>query len=523
MRAAHPMSPRAGRGPQPSGRVPDGRDDVGFAVLATVVILASILSLIGVVGAQLVVAASSSTVSNVDRQQALQAAASGVDVAFQRIESGATMAAAPCGSNAVAGTLGSTPEPSSYSVTATYYQTITAKSVDTCAALATGTIPQAVLLTSEGVDGIQTARMVSEADVAVAPMGTVFGDAAYVGAGFTISGADAFKTKGKTVYVNGNVSCGSGGSMTGTLIATGTLTLTGDCAIDGTAEAGGKVSIPSGSPSVGSTLTSYASATPGIAISGNPTLSGVVAKTKVTYPSWWPKTHPSVRIVQNDSSLGSLPTQSFPTVPWTPTGWATDGYRVVIANSTCGAAYKAMFAMHTTTTPTGTAKPVALYTTCPIELPQNHTYCPSWAANPYYCTQLVLARSLMVFSTAGFDLPTPTHVTSSPAGSTVHLGLIVPTDTSAGTPVSCAGGNGDINMTGKIHTGVDTLFFTPCSISMTGHATVVEGEVYAGSGYTAANGMAFGSPITVPGATGGSRSSTGGKISLGVVYVRQST
>lgn len=515
------MSP--GRKKRPDGRRGSQerqRGAEGFAVLVTVIILAVVLSTIGVVGAQVVVADSTTTLTNVNYQQALQAAQSGIDAAYQRIESDDTVATAPCGPAAVGGTLGSAPKASSYTVTTTYFQTLTAKTVMTCPKLAAGAVPKAVLLTSQGTDGTQTARMVSEADLAVSPFGTVFGDAAFIGAGFDISGADAFKTPTRTVFVTGNVTCGSGGSMTGTLVATGTMQLTGNCKIAGSADAGGKVSIPSGSPSVGTTLVSFSTTTPGIDIAGNPTLHTVEAKTKVSYPSWWLKTHPSAHIVQDDSSLGSLPSQTFPTVKWTPSGWAADGYRVVVADATCGQAYKAMFAMHTAATATGTAKPVAVYTTCKITLPQTHTNCPAWARTIYYCTQLVLHRSLMVFSTAGFSFPTPTKVTSSPTGASVQLGLIVPTDTAAGTAVSCGGGNGDINMTGKIGTGVDTLFFTPCSVSMTGAASVVEGEIYAGSGYTAENGMAFGTPITVPGATGGSRS-VDGKASVGVVYVRQ--
>ncbi|MHB8219323.1 MAG: hypothetical protein ACYDHU_03230 [Acidimicrobiales bacterium] len=519
MRRSRRRIAQAGRPSEPGA---ESHADAGFAVLVTVIILALVLSTVGVVGAQVVVADSSSTVSNVDWQQALQAAQSGIDAAYQRIETGATVKTAPCVSGAVSGTLGSTPKASSFSVTTSYFQTITGKDSETCTQLAAGTVPKAVLLTSQGRDGTQTTHMISEADLAVSPIGSVFGDAAYIGATFNVSGADAFKTPTKAVYVTGNVSCGSGGSMAGTLVATGSMTLTGNCKITGAAEAGGTVTIPSGSPGVGTTLISYSTTTPGITISGNPTLHGVVARTKIIYPSWWPKTHPAAKITQNDSSLGSLPTQTFPTVKWTLTGWAAAGYRTVYAGSTCGQAYKAMFAMHTATTPTGTAKPVALYTTCQINLPQNHTYCPSWAATPYYCPQLVLARNLMVFSTKGFAFPTPTKVTTSPTGATHQLGLIVPTDTVAGTAVSCAGGNGNITMTGKIGTGVDTLFYTPCSISMTGAASVAEGEVYAGSGYTAANGMAFGTPPTVPGATGGSLS-LAGKASVGVLYVRQAS
>jgi len=516
--AGRPMEPGTG-----------SRGDAGFAVLVTVIILALVLSAVGVVGAQVVVADSSTTVSNVNWQQALQAAQSGIDAAYQRIESVPTLATVPCGTNTISGTLGSTPKASSYSVGANYYLTVTAKSVDTCTALKQGTIPEAVLLTSEGVDGNQTAHMVSEADVAVSPSGTVFGDAAYIGATFNVTGGDTFKTPTKAVYVNGNVTCGSGGSMAGTLVATGSMTLTGNCQIAGAAEAGGTVTIVTrGSPGVGGTLISYSTTTPGITITANPTLHGVVARTKITYRSSWLSTHPTAHISQNDSSLGSLPTQTFPTVKWTPTGWIAAGYNVVNAGSTCGKAYTAIFAMHTSHTSTGTAKPVALYTSCQIKFPGgtgrkgNGYPCSAVTATQSYCTQLVLARSLMVFSTTGFNLPSPTKVTSSPVGHAVHLGLIVPTDTSSGTSVSCTNTNGDINMTGNIGTGVDTLFFTPCSISMTGNANVVEGEIYAGRGYTAANGMAFGSPITVPGATGGTHT-TAGKVSLGVVYVRQST
>jgi Tfp pilus assembly protein PilX len=494
-------------------------------VLVTVVIMAVVFSLVGMVGSQVLVTDSATTISNVDYQQALQSAQSGVDAAYQRIESEASVKTAPCGATAVRGTLGSAPRSSSYSVTATYFSTLTARTKLACSSLSAAskatTLPKAVLLTSTGKDGTKSARVVSEADIAVSPLGSVFGDAAYIGAGFTVSGADAFDTPTKTVYVNGSVKCGSGGSMTGTLVATGNMTLTGNCKIAGNAKAGGAISIPSGSPSVGGTLVSFSTATPGIDIAGNPTLHGVVAKTKITTPSWWPGTHPAAHIVEDDSSLGSLTTQTFPKVIWTPSGWVASGYRALNAGSTCAKVYKAMFAMHTASTATGTSKPVALYTSCKVTLPQRHPNCPSWQT-AYYCTKLVLARNLVVLSTAGFDLPTPANVSVSTAGATHQLGLIVPTDKSTGSPVSCTGTNGLITFTGKIYTGVDTLFYTPCKISMTGSAKVVEGEIYAGSTYTAENGMAFGSPLTVAGASGGSRS-VAGKASVGVLFVRQAS
>lgn len=495
--------------------------ETGFATLIMVILVAVVLSIAGAVGFAVVSSNISTTTTNVYHQQALQAAQSGIDATYQRIKSESSVESAPCGPGAMVGTLGSTPKPSTYSVTAKYYKTPTAKSALTCTQLAAGTVPKAVLLASKGKDGGQVALMVSEADLAVSPFGSAFGDAAYINAALSVSGADAFKTQTKTIYVHGNMRCGNGGKIAGTVVATGTMTLTGTCQIHGTAEAGGTVSVPSGSPGVGGTLVSFATTTPGIKITGNPTLHTVLAKTKIIYPASWLTSHPTAKIVENDSSLGSPPTQTFPNVTWTSAGWTADGYKAV-ATTTCAEAYKEMFAMHTAATSTGTTKPVALYTTCKIKLPQATPYCPSWTANKYkyYCTQLVLARTLIIFSTAGFDLATPFNVVTSAAGASHQLGLIVPTVAVTGAPVSCSGGNGNIIMTGKILTGVDTLFYTPCSVSMSGAAEVVEGEIYAGANYTATGGMSFGPPPTVPGATGGSLS-LAGKASVGVVYVRE--
>lgn len=489
----------------------DGEPDAGFAVLLTVLIVAVVFSLIGILMERTVLSTTTITSSNVHRQQAEQAAQSGISVAYNDIRS--ATGALPCGAT---GRLGSSPSTSSYSVTAKYYVTATGQTAESCTV---ATDPQSVLLTSTGHTGNQTVTLISEAYMTRSSTQSPFTDAAFVGGNFTVSGADSFKTPGKAVYVQGNVQCGSGGALSGTLIATGTLTLTGDCTIAGSAEANGLVDISGGSPSVGHTLISATTSTPGIKISGNPTLHGVFAKTRVTYPSWWTSEHPDARITQNDSSITPVPSQTFPQIHWTLAGWTGKGYKAVTAGATCAKAYQAIFAAHTAVTPTtsATSKPIAVNTSCKINIP-NSTYCPSW--EPYYCTKLPLARNLIVFSTARFTLPTPFSVTSV-GTSPRQLGLIVPSVQSGGAPTKCSGSVGDITMTGHTHQHVDTLLYTPCTVSMSGAATVTEGEVYAGTSYKATGGMGFGAPLTIVGASGGT--TIFGQPSIGVVYIRQAS
>jgi hypothetical protein len=498
------------------------RSNDGQALIASVVIVASVLAIVG--GFLFLTAASNITQSthSADLAQAAEAAHSGIDLAYEAIQAPAHANTVPCGKGAVSGSLGSNP-PSSYSVTVTYFSATTSTTPLTCAKVATGTEPQSVKLTSVGTSTHQSQTMISGATLSVGATTTqVFGDATYTGGTLELNGADTFKIAGRLMYVKGNASCGSGAVVDGTLAVSGSLTMSGNCTITGGVVTKGKITALSGGPSVGGSLASAdPTATPDITITGNPSFHTVLARTTVSHPSWW-KVSSGSNIVQHDTSVVPPKTQPFPTLVWTPTGWVKAGYNTVTAGSTCARAYAAIFATHT-----ATPKGEAVYTTCKIALkPPSKTDCPSW--QKYYCPHVVLNRNLAVFSTAGFTIIGTGSIESGSSTTGHDLVLAVPSTTQAGVAETCSSSSGNVNManSGRVGANVDTLIYTPCSVKMSGAASLAEGEVYVNGTFAPLNGMSFGAPFTVPGSSGGTSSSgsgtpvTEGPATVGVTYER---
>lgn len=493
------------------------RQDSGFAVLLTVIAAAVVMAIVATTLAETALSNVITSAHDVQQEQALQAAQAGIDATYQRIQSLPSVSTSPCGTGAVQGSLGSSPTLSSYSVSATYYETTTARSAISCTQLHDRVVPQAVELTSRGTDAGRTQVMVSEADVAVSPFGSLFGDAVYVASTLTLTGNDTFGVTGKMVYVKGNTRCGNGGNITGNLVTLGNLTLTGDCRISGSAEAGGVVTIPSGSPFVGTTLTSTtATKSTDVTIyrKSNPTLHAIYGRTSISYSKSWATAHPSATFHEDDTALSPPPQQTMPTYTWTnQKGFLQSSGFNLVTTSTCQAVYDDIFAMKTSTSK------VAIHTTCLIKLPGgtgphgNGHACPTGSG---YCTHVYVNDTLYIFSTKGFTLPTPAQFTTTT--SSVGLALVVPTDNASGAAMSCTS-NGDITFTGKIYTNVDTLFYTPCTLSMTGSAHVAEGEVYAGH-YIAKDGMSYGKALLSTG-SGGSTPSPAGPASVGIIYERE--
>jgi hypothetical protein len=501
-------------------RLETTRASQGQALITAVVIVASILAIVG--GFLFITASSNITQSthSADLAQAAQAAHSGIDIAYEAIEAPAHANTVPCGSGAVTGSLGSNP-PSSYSVTVTYFSATSSSTPMTCAEVAAGNTPHSVELSSVGISTHQSQTMVSGATLSVGATTTqVFGDATYTGGTLKLNGADTFKIAGRQMYVRGNASCGSGAVVNGTLAVLGSLNMSGNCTITGGVLVKDKVTALSGSPSVGGNLASAdATATPDIVITGDPHLHTVLARTTVSHPSSWSVDSGS-QIVQHDTSVTPPKTQPFPTLVWTKAGWAADGYNTVTAGSTCAAAYAAIFATHT-----ATVKGEAIYTTCKITLKAPRTDCPSW--QQYYCPNVVLNRNLAVFSTAGFTIIGTASIESGSSTTGHTLVLAVPSKATTGTPPTCSSSSGNVKMTnsGRIGANIDTLIYTPCSVTMSGAASLAEGEVYVNGTFAPLNGMSFGAPFTVPGSSGGGTSSGGvpgqeGPATIGISYER---
>lgn len=498
-------------------------ESAGQAVLLSVVAISLVLAVVGATLFRssvdnLQTVATSSGTGQVVESEAAQNAQSGVNATYQQLNTKTLKTTCVTSAPAVSATLGNG---QGYAVTLTYYSTATAQSKVTCPAIVAGSNPESVELTSVGRAGSETMKMTSRANIAFTnpPPELVFGDSLYVDSSLSLSGADNFPGgTTRTLYVNGTLTCDGSAKVSETVVVLGNVKLSGSCDFTHDLTATGVITVDT--VHIGSTdttsskrlertaLTSTSSTSPDIVIDpGSPVIGAIRAKTTVSYPTWWT---PPTLTTTDTKSLTPPISQTFPTVTWTPAGWTSKGYAIVTAGSTCHAAYSAIYGTSSTTT-----KSVAVHTSCNILIPPTSatpSNCPTY--EPSSCPDLTLNRNLAIVTTGGFEMDGASEISS--VGSTTHdLTVVVPSGT------TCTSGNEVVvTASGTIESHVDTLFYTPCPMVVSGAGNVAEGEIYAKS-FAPTAGMAFGIPYTVPGSSNGTTLHPGlGTKTINILYER---
>ena len=446
-------------------------EEDGLVFIVVVVVIASVMAVLAATLFHVALDNISTSQRMVTQEQALQAAEAGIDVAYQGIEA-VTLASSttslhhvPCGP--LNGDLGSAPSVSRYTVTIKYYKYSTATNptpTKLAAALCTTTPIDLVriVLTATGTDLTETARVTSQANIApVSP----FADSVFVNGSLTLRGSNS-SVGGQTVYVHtGKLTCNGGGTVYGSVIVFGTVTASGSCSIAGALEATGQISL-GGKAAIGGTIIST---TGGISVQGTGvTVSGsMYAHGSITISStkWYqnyisPHTVTGMAVsytINPDETALVRPTkEQWPYLTWATVKWTTMHYQVVTAGSTCT---KVKAAVLSAKSPPGTGYVgVALDTTCQVQFTK-------------ITKNLVLAQSLAVFSTKGITVASNAQVSDS-SSTRRTLFLVVPTGTSCQT-------NGDISVHGSIGTGIATLVYSPCTVTIQGTSPIKEGKIYA--------------------------------------------
>jgi Tfp pilus assembly protein PilX len=513
MASTHTRGARHARGTVSGPQSPGCRDDRGQAVLVAVILVSLVMTVVATTAYRTALDNQTNGGHAVAQGQAAQAAQAGLNAAYQRLH---TMPLTTTCATPVTGSLTSAGTTLSYSVTAQYFRTTTATDTITCSSVSAGGEVQAVELTSTGTDladPAHTMAMRSKATVSVASTSQIYSDSVFVDSNLTLSGADQFLGgTTHTMYIHGNLKCTGSAHVTETVVVTGNVTLSGRCSFSHNITAAGTIKVTTavvGSSNKTPTLRlqhtaliSTSTATPDITISpGSPVIGAIRARTTVSYPAWWTPPTPTET---HTAALQTPPAQSMPTVQWTATGWKKLGYNVVTAGATCAKAYHAIFGTSLTTTASR-----AVYTSCHINLPATPSSdCPTY--EQYYCTHVTLSRNLAIVTTGGFRMNGSSKIDAS-GTTTRDLSVIVPSGT------TCTSNNNlTVSASGNVGSHVDTLFFTPCSMTISGAGNVSEGGIYAGS-FAPVAGMAFGTQFPVAGLTGGTPDG-GGTTTIDILY-----
>lgn len=486
---------------QENRRDTDG--DEGLAFLIVVVVLVAVMVVLATTLFRVALHNNTTASRMVGQGQALQAAEAGIDMAYQAIEA-VTLASetvakhkVPCGP--LTGTLGSTPGRSTYTVTMTYYKykTATNPSATTLAtASCTTTSPLKVVrvkLTATGNNFGQTVKVTSRANVA--PV-NAFASSIFVNGSLTISGSNS-SISGNPVYVHtGTLTCRGGGKTFASVLVFGKVTAGGNCWIGGVLEATKTISI-SGSAHLGGTVistTGKITATGG-SISGSLFAKGTITvATKSAFTTTHTVTGSTVRYTINatDSALVPPVKQPWPDLTWTTMTWSKLKYKTYTPGSTCTAAKVDIQKANSAATAGYVG--IAVQTSCPISIKT---------------LSLNLAQSLAVFTSAGVTFEKNASVADS---SSAHhtLFLVVPTGS------SCSGGNGGITIHGSVATGISTLIYSPCTVTVQGTSTIPSGEIYAKT-------LTMNGNLTLGTATFSIYTTSSTEISLGIDYERQIT
>ena len=456
-------------------------DDEGLAFILVVVVIASVMAVLAATLFHVALDNISTSQRMVLQEQALQAAESGVDIAYQGIEA-VTLASSttgrhhvPCApaTSPLKGSLGSAPSGSSYAVTVKYYKYATAAhptptKLTTATCTTTPVDLVRIVVTSTGADLTQTAHVTSQANIA--PVNP-FANSVFVNGSMTLRGSNS-SIGGQTVYVHtGKLTCNGGGTIDGSVTVLGRVTAKGSCSIAGGLEATTSISL-GGTASIGGTVISTTGSITvqgtGVAVSGSMYARGSITISSTTWYQRYIATHTvtgisvSYTINPTETALVRPTEEPWPDLTWTSADWAGMRYKVVTTGSTCTKTASAAVrtaVLSARTAPTTGYVGVALHTVCAVQ-------------STKITKKLVLAQSLVVFSTAGITIASNAEVLDSSTAKRT-LFLVVPTGT------SCTGTNGNISIHGTIGTGIATLVYSPCKVTIQGTSPIKEGKVYA--------------------------------------------
>ncbi|MGH2692107.1 MAG: hypothetical protein ACRDHM_06355, partial [Actinomycetota bacterium] len=419
------------------------RDESGMAII-TAMLLSMVVVTLGVTSVTIAVHNSEESAMDRRRVQGVAAAEAGINWYYSHLQSG-NAATLLCSQSM---TLPGTPS-TSFSATATYYD---ASGNAIACPMAATTVPDTVLIRSVGTSTTNpTPSRTLESYVRLVPTsGTPFLDTGIYSnssvswpANVKILGNEASNTN---VHVNGNATLTSSSVVYGSLYATGSITLRGNAQVRRDAWANTKLDMSNSARVLGNGLSSTAN----ISVK-NQAKIGMDA----TYCTSISAGSGAVGGLKTKLCQAPPPVATFPVFTYVKSDWESQGYVEVLHSGVSACTTAKAFIK----TLSGTYSYV-------VRITEDCTL--TWTKD-----LPTITGNLAIISDGGMTVGNNTKFVGVGGPWNLHMFFGIDND---GAPCNLTWGNG-----GAVTGDVNTLIYTPCTISFGSGTTISKGQLFGGS------------------------------------------
>lgn len=480
------------------------RRDDGVALIAAVGVVMLVAVLVGVT-AMIAVSESKGTGRDRQRSSAIAQAESQLDVTIGRIQSAPPSV---LGSAALCGPTTSTTKVAgdTFTITTTVsYFTAANQPVD-CTSLqngaAVGLVSISSTATSQALAHAQAAKRTMETLVRLTPNYQVdLNKAIFSQSNLTMANKtnlrSATATPNADVYTNGDFTCNNNEDFQGSIYAQGNVTFSSQCTVAVDVWAGGNITVNNQSAAIGGQALSSGTLTgsPGNIWLGKASL-GQQARAVGTATSDMPQGACNITgKCFSHVTVGQPPQTSFPQLVWDSTAagqWAAHGYTTVVnlpnASFPCGwyNGPNLVGADGHSSNLNGKADGVGAW----LYANAYHLSGPTIVTVDPSCTTQVqlqgisisINKNLVLMSAPGINFSGNTQISSVAGTATTqnpNLLYLVQPYTFNGTAPTCNGDGISLNNQVSVDPTVNTLMYSPCSITKANQSTLT-GQVYSG-------------------------------------------
>ncbi|MDP9072504.1 MAG: hypothetical protein M3N68_14715 [Actinomycetota bacterium] len=448
-----------------------------MAIITSMLVMMVVVTL-GLVSVQLSAHQGDQTALDRRRLQAVDVAEAGLNYTVKVLATTAT-ASLPCGAD-VTGALAPAPSSATYRATVTYYASYPPTGVAMACPLSQNLAPRGALVRSTGtVAGRAQGARTMESLVRLDPVYGAFTNALL--ADNSLTTLNSFVLEGNNgndadVYSNGNWTCSSSPTISGSVNVQGSITMSNSCTVAGDVWANGSITMNNTALAGGDATSSTA----GLSLSNN---SGYRVDGKATVLTSVDRPAKVRGGVTTGKSSPPPPRLDFPVVNFVRSQWEASGYTVQTFTD-CAAAKSFIAGLSSTTT----KYVVRITSSCTL------SYSSSDAV-------VNLGRDLAVVTDGSFTVQnSQTFQSTTPPGSTYDFFVIVPYTTDAGTAQTCAPtGTGNITLTNQTRFNrLKVAFYTPCTANVANFSRLT-GQIVARTINVGNNFHLKFSPVLIPG------------------------
>ena len=437
-------------------------DERGMAIV-TAMLLSMVVVTLGATSVTLAVHNSEQSAMDRRRVQGVSAAEAGINWYYSHLQSGTASTFACTRTDTLPGTPTTT-------FTATLLDPITRAPL-TCP-LSDSTLPEIVLIRSVGTttnNPVPTRTLESEVRLD-ATSGTPFGDTAVYSnssvswpANVKILGNEASNTD---VYVNGNAAISSASVIYGSLYATGSISMKGNAQVRRDAWANTSLSLSNAARVLGNGISSTSS----ISVKNSAKI-GMDAR----YCTSIQAGNGAVGGLKTKLCQGPPPVSAFPTFSYVKEHWEVEGYEEVLFTGVSACTTASNF-IKNLSNESNYRYVVRITEDCTLTFKKD---LPSLAGN------------LAIISDGGMTLENNTKFVGVGGPWNLHLMFGIDND---GAPCNVTWGN-----SGGVTGDVNTLIYTPCTISFGSASSISKGQLFGGNVILRPSFSMNAFPVPVPG------------------------